>query len=116
MGIFIFFFLLVLFHGYIKSSSSLGFAKSKNGQIEYASTFLEAKHSRSKLVSHYSISRIRRKIKGLSEANAAAIRVPAWQQHSSSGLSVEHRRLARAPLSCKGKRSSSCTVRFRLTV
>lgn len=74
MGIFIFFFLLVLFHGYIKSSSSLGFAKSKNGQIEYASTFLEAKHSRSKLVSHYSISRIRRKIKGLSEANAAATR------------------------------------------
>ena len=60
MGIFIFFFLEGLIHGYFIIISSLGFAKSKNGQIEYASTFLEAK-SQSKLVSHYSISRIRRK-------------------------------------------------------
>jgi len=40
--LFSFFLLGVLSMG-TSSSSSLGFAKSKNGQIEYASTFLEAK-------------------------------------------------------------------------
>lgn len=45
VGLFIFFSSLVGAFPWVhhQSSCSLGFAKSKNGQIEYASTFLEAK-------------------------------------------------------------------------
>ena len=43
VGFYVFFFSCGAFPWVHPLSSSLGFAKSKNGQIEYASTFLEAK-------------------------------------------------------------------------
>jgi hypothetical protein len=72
------FFLVVLIHGYFIIISSLGFAKSKNGQIEYASTFLEAKASPSSF--HITLSAALGEKKGSFRSKRSS------SQHSSSGL------------------------------